>query len=154
MSSKKELHLAYAEFLAQYYWQWFCTFTFRDPPHPEKAFKTFRYWIKLINREIYGCRAQKRGQSVYWALALEYHKSGIIHFHALIGDAGDLNTRCSRKLAHSLWFNIAGINQIDPIDDKLAAVTNYVSKYVVKGGEIDLSENLEKFPLQLSGLDA
>lgn len=89
---------------------------------------------------------------MYWALALEYHKSGIIHFHALIGDVGDLNAKCSRKHAHSLWWEIGGINRIDPIDDKLRAVTNYVSKYVVKGGQIDLSENLSEYSEQLAGL--
>lgn len=152
MDSKRDIQLAYAEFLARYNWQWFCTFTFRDPPHPEAAHKLFRHWVNLINRDIYGCRAQKRKQSVFWALALEYHKSGTIHFHALLGDVEDLNARCSRKYAHSLWFELAGINRIDPIDDKLQAVTNYVSKYIVKGGEIDLSDNLNEFSVQLSGL--
>lgn len=148
----KQLQESWSEFLAQWPWQWFCTFTFANPPHPEAANKTFNYFIKRVNREIYGCRAHKRGQSVHWARAAEPHKSGVMHYHALLGDVQNLNTLCSRNWAHSLWYEIAGINRIDPIDNELRAVTNYVCKYVVKGGEIDLSGNLSEFSEQLSGL--
>ncbi|MEZ5489195.1 MAG: hypothetical protein R3F50_02630 [Gammaproteobacteria bacterium] len=153
MFSKVELQKAYSQLLAEYNWQWFCTLTFRNPPHPEAAVKLFKVWINKINREIYGCRYHKRKQCVYWALALEYHKSGVLHFHALVGDSHDLNTRCSRKWAHSNWYELGGINRIDPIDDRLKAVTNYISKYVTKGGEIDFSDNLVGYGLQLSGVE-
>lgn len=151
--NRRNVQKAYSEFLAKFYWQWFCTLTFKTPPHPEAARKAFNHWINILNRKIYGCRAKKRGDSIYWALALEYHKSDVIHFHALLGDEVNLNTRFSRKDAHAIWYKLFGINRIDPIDDRIKAVTNYVSKYVVKGGEIDLSHNLADFSAQqLSGL--
>jgi len=150
--NKPQLQEEWSVFLSQYPWQWFCTFTFKTSPHPEAAFKTFRHFINLINRKLYGSRAQKKGLSVHWALALEYHKSGVIHFHALIGDNVDLNERFSRIEASNIWRELAGFNLIDPIDDKLLAVTNYVSKYISKGGEIELSDNLNDFKLQYSGL--
>ena len=150
--NKIDLRDDWSKFLSQYPWQWFCTLTFRTSPHPEAAFKTFRHFINLINRKRYGSRAQKKGLSVHWALALEYHKSGVIHFHALIGDNEDLNGNVSRIWASGTWHELAGFNLIDPIDDKLLAVTNYVSKYISKGGEIELSDNLNDFKLQYSGL--
>ena len=152
MISKKVLKKAYAEFLADYPWQWFCTFTFKIPPHPEAATKKFRLWVNRINRELYGCRAQKHKRSVFWVLALEYHKSGVIHFHGLLGDVIDLNTSFSRLEAMKLWEDIGGYARIYPIDEKLEKVTSYVSKYVIKGGEISFSENLAEFRYQQKGL--
>lgn len=150
--SKIALRNAYAEFLADYPWQWFCTFTFQSPPHPESANKKFRLWTNKLNRELYGCRAQKHGSSVFWVLALEFHKTGVIHFHALLGDVTDLNTRFSRFEAMKMWESIGGYARIYPIDEKLEAVTSYVSKYVLKGGEISFSENLADFCHQQTGL--
>lgn len=152
MTSKKALKKAYASFLADYPWQWFCTFTFEFPPHPESANKKFRLWVNRINRALYGCRAQKHKRSVFWVLALEYHKTGVIHFHALLGDVTDLNTQFSRFEAMKLWESIGGYARIYPIDEKLEAVTSYVSKYVIKGGEISFSENLAEFKAQQTRL--
>lgn len=150
---KTAIRHAYAEFLDQWPWQWFCSLTFEYSKHPESAKKSFRFWIKKLNREIYGCRAQKRNQSIFWALASEPHKSGNLHFHALLGDHIDLNESCSRKKAHDLWYGLSGINHIDPIDSHSERVTYYVSKYVSKGGEIDLCDHLEQFTaVQLSVL--
>ena len=150
--NKKNLQAEWATFLSHYPWQWFCTLTFAESPHPEAAFKTFRYFVNRLNRNLYGSRAQRNGHSVHWCLALEYHKSGVIHFHALIGDNEDINGRLSRIRASEIWREIAGFPWIVPIDDELLMVTNYVSKYIAKGGEIELSGNLSDFKLQYSGL--
>lgn len=101
---------------------------------------------------MYSSRALKKGHGLHWALALEYHKSGVIHFHALLGDTENLNDSLSRIMAAGMWVDLAGYCLVDPIDDQLLAVTNYVSKYIAKGGEIELSDNLNDFALQYSGL--
>lgn len=150
--SKSALKDAYARFLTGWIWQWFCTFTFREPPHPEAARKKFNHFRRKINRKLYGPRWQQKGKGIHWVLALEYHKSGVIHFHALMGDTRDLNESFSRIHAEEMWNEIAGFARIRPIDDQLKAVTDYISKYVVKGGEIDLSDDLKSFAAQLSGL--
>jgi hypothetical protein len=150
--SKGSIRNEWAIWLAKYNWQWFCTFTFKNPPHPESANKKFRLWINRLNRGLYGCRAQKKGQSVYWVLALEYHKSGVIHFHALLSNEVDLNETCSRFEAMERWEKIAGIARIYPIDEHLEKVTSYVSKYVLKGGEISFSDNLADFRATQLGL--
>lgn len=150
--NNKVLTETWAEFLSQYPWQWFCTFTFRTSPHPEAAFKTFRHWVNLQDRKLYNSRAVSKGHGIHWCLALEYHKSGVIHFHALCGDTQNLNDTLSRIDATGNWHDLAGYALIDPIDEQLLAVTNYVSKYVAKGGEIELSDSLNEFAVQYSGL--
>ena len=146
--NRKAIQKEYATWLAEFNWQWFVTLTFRYPPHPEQAKKYFLKWIHWINRKLYNNRYYKTSTGIFWVLALEYHKSGVIHFHALLGDIEDLNLKLSRKDARNKWYQIAGLGRVDPIDDKLGAVTNYVSKYIVKGGEIELSPSLRKFEEQ------
>lgn len=148
MFEVESLQQAYSKWLAEYNWQWFCTLTFRDPPHPERAMKQFNYWIHRLNQRIFGRRYYKQHTGVYWILALEYHKSGVIHFHALVGDTTDLNTKFSRVEARNLWYQQAGIGRVDPIDDRLGAVTNYVSKYISKGGDIVVGPGLQNFAVQ------
>lgn len=140
-----EVREGYATFLAQYPWQWFVTLTFKEPPHPEAAEKKFRSWVHRVNQHLFGRGYRKRGEGVYWVLALEYHKSGVIHFHALLGYQFDLNEIASRRDWRNDWYKKHGLCRIDPIDDKLFAVTNYVSKYVVKGGDLTLCDHLGEF---------
>ena len=42
------------------------------------------------------------------------------------------------------WAVLAGFAKIEAIADQVAAV-KYVTKYVVKGGDIDVSENLKRY---------
>jgi len=143
---------AYGSFLSEFVWDWFCTFTFRESPHPEKASKAFRHFVHVLNRSLYGQRYRKAGASVRWCLALEYHKTGIIHYHALLGDNHSIDRRVSRRWAENEWNRIAGFASIRPIDDQVSAVTNYVAKYVGKGGQIDLSPDLIR-RVDLNGID-
>ena len=133
--------------------QWFCTLTFRDWPHPEHAFKIFRVWTNEINRQLYGRQWRKRSDGIYWVLAWEYQKRGALHFHALLGDAIDLNTRTRRLDWKDRWYELAGIAQVQEIKGH-AAVERYVSKYVAKDGQLDFSRSLVGFTQQqpLSGL--
>ena len=148
MSDRTAIQSAYADFIAGFEWYWFCTLTFRDPPHPESAEKRFRFWIHKINQLIYGRRYRKRGQGIYWILALEYHKSDAIHLHALLADTEDLNARFRRQRAKAMWFEIAGLAKVEKIANS-KAVTRYVSKYVSKGGELTFGPGLQNYARQL-----
>ena len=97
----KLVQKAYASWLNDFQWQWFCTLTFRVPPHPEAADKKFRYWIHRLNCALHGKRYPKKGQGIYWVLALEYHRSEAIHFHALLADTQDLNVTKGGELTVS-----------------------------------------------------
>ena len=145
-----DLRSAWATYLATYPWQWFVTLTFKDRVHPEAARKRYGRWIDYVNRQAYGSRYRKRTKGVFWALASEPQRRGVLHFHALVGDVEDLNNRVSRADARNRWYAIEGIGRVDPIINRLGAVTNYVSKYVAKGGDIELSESLTEFRSQLA----
>ena len=142
---------AWRDFLARYPMQWFCTFTFTDSVHPERAAKLFRLFIRRLNRYLYGSHCERKGlQGVFWALAWEYQKRGVLHFHALIGDVEDLNLRANRLNWMDQWLAFgppAGFARIEAINspDK---VRDYVTKYVAKGGQIDLSASLRSFAQQ------
>jgi hypothetical protein len=120
-------------FLRRWTWQWFCTFTFRDMVHPESANKRFHLFVSKINRELYGQRWFKKGKGVLWVRALEYQRRGVIHYHALFAGVHDLR----RLTWMDTWNELAGFARIEAIRDTMA-VRRYVSKYVVKGGELDL----------------
>jgi hypothetical protein len=135
---------AWIAFLGRWEWEWFCTFTFRDMVHPEAADKRFRLLLSEANRVLYGHRWHKHGGGLRWVRALEYQKRDVIHYHALVGGVRDLR----RLTWMDRWYELAGIARIEPITTT-AAVVRYVSKYVVKGGEIDLGGPLKPSELPL-----
>jgi len=140
--NKPHLVNAWAEFLMQWHWDWFVTLTFRKEPHPEHAVKAFNHWINQLNRLLYSRSQLRKGATIRWCRAIEYHKSGIIHFHALLGDSPSLNHTLSRIASAQLWLQLEGFSWVVPIDSQVNAVCGYVSKYVAKGGQIDLSPDL------------
>jgi hypothetical protein len=135
---------AWIALLGRWEWEWFCTFTFRDLVHPEAADKRFRVLISQANRVLYGHRWHKKGQGMRWVRALEYQKRDVIHYHALMAGVKDLR----RLTWMDRWHELAGYARIEKIDTA-DAVVRYVSKYVVKGGEIDLGGPLVRDELPL-----
>jgi hypothetical protein len=101
--------------------------------HPEAAEKRFRVFVAMLNRALYGPRWSKHGQSIQWVRALEYQRRGVIHFHALLAGVAGLQ----RSTWTATWYELAGFAKIEPIE-RPAAVLRYVSKSVVRGGELDL----------------
>lgn len=162
----------YASLLAREPWHWFATLTFSptkrvfdrcsgkervvDRFHPirgmhlEAADKAYRWWVTEINRRLYGRNWKRGAGGVVWARGQEFHKSGRVHFHAVLAAPdGDLNKLASRYHWHELWFREFGRNQIERPRDQ-DEVVGYVSKYVAKDGEVDFSRNFGKAkPLQL-----
>ena len=142
---------AWRDFLAPFPMQWFCTLTFAEDVHPERAAKLFRLFIRRLNRQLYGSHFERRGRTgVFWVLAWEYQKRGVLHFHALIGDVEDLNCRAHRLEWMDNWEGFgepAGYARIEAIASH-DAVRDYLTKYVTKGGQIDLSPSLKSFAQQ------
>lgn len=138
---RNRLRVAWGEFIAQWPWEWFATFTFIHATHPERALKLFKVWCSKLSRQIYGPRWHKREPyGVNFVVAIEYHKSGQIHLHALIFGVGDTRRLTWMDHWHALDV-LAGFPRIFAVVNN-AAVSNYVTKYVTKGGDIYLSENL------------
>jgi len=131
---------AWYEFIGRWEWEWFVTLTFRDMTHPEAADKAFRYFVSKLNRRLYGPRWYKKAYGgIPWVRALEYQKRDVIHFHALFADVKNLR----RLTCMDEWDKIAGFARIEAIRDKWA-VRRYVTKYVLKDGEIELGGALSK----------
>ncbi len=136
---QEQLAEAWVAFLSRWEWEWFATFTFRDITHPESADKRFRVLISKGNRELYGPRWHKKNIGIQWVRAMEMQKRGVLHFHALLNNVQNLH----RLEYMEIWNEMAGYARIMPVISDVA-VRRYVSKYVIKGGEIDLSKNLDK----------
>ena len=141
-SETQLLRDAWADFLAAYAFQWFATLTFETNVHPEAALKRWRFFINQLNRSLYGRRWQKKQHGgVYWILGIERQRRGVIHFHALMGAVNDLNEIARRLFWMDYWNELAAFARIEAIRSNEAAL-RYVTKYVVKGGDIEFSKNL------------
>lgn len=144
-SKRDELHQAWAQFLSTQDWQWFITFTFKEEIHPEAADKLFRVWVNKLNKSIYGKRWRKKPSGgVKWVRALEWQKRGVLHYHALMANLG----YASRAQWAAEWTKLgddskAGFIRIDTYSDDLGGAEAYLSKYVAKDGDIDISQNFE-----------
>ncbi len=81
----------------------------------------------------------KRGQGVRWVRSLEWQKRGVLHFHALFAGVEGL-----RRLSWmDRWHAIAGYGRIE--EPRAAeAVVCYASKYVSKGGQVDVGGPLDQ----------
>ncbi|MHB8425767.1 MAG: rolling circle replication-associated protein [Gammaproteobacteria bacterium] len=116
-----------------------------DSVHPERAFKTWRYWVNQLNRRVFGRHWQgTEHRGVFWVRAAEFQARGVIHYHALMSAYVDLNTLARRLDWMDRWLELAGFSKIEASVDQTATV-KYVTKYVVKGGDIDVSENLKRY---------
>lgn len=141
-----ELQSAWISLLSRYQWDLFGSLTFRDETHPESAMKRFRLFISMINRKLYGPRWAKHNKGVSWCVAVERQARGVLHFHCLLADPEltnllkgswfKLDGRWANEL-NEMWNEVAGFARIEPIKVH-ELVQRYVSKYVIKGGQIDL----------------
>ena len=142
------LKKSWGEFIARWPWEWFVTLTFTDDTHEERAIKLFRVWKNRLNKQLFGPRWHKRLPfGVCWVLAVEYQKSGRVHLHILIAGVGQ-----TRRLdwMDNWWVldHLAGYARIYPVKNQ-HAVSNYVTKYVTKDGNIHLSDNLKNISADL-----
>jgi hypothetical protein len=159
---------AWADLLKSYRAHWFTTLTFRPQKfvtdkysgkvrgidrtghggsiHGEAADKAFRYFISCINCEVYGAKWRRLShRGIQWARGSEFHKDGRLHFHALLSaPTADLSQLTSRYAWHEWWYREFGRNQIEQPRSQHDVAT-YVSKYVVKDGEVDFSPNFGKW---------
>jgi hypothetical protein len=141
-----DLQSAWIHLLSRYHWDLFGSLTFRDATHPESAYKRFRLFVSMLNRKLYGPRWFKHNKGVSYCVAMERQERGVLHFHVLLADPElthllkgswfKLDGRWANEL-NEMWNQVAGFARIEPIK-ALELVQRYVSKYVIKGGEIDL----------------
>lgn len=139
---------AWASYLSRFQWDWFVTLTFRESRHPEAADKLFRVWVNEINRSLYGKRWRQKGQGVYWVRCIEWQRRDVIHFHVLMSDTQDLNETVRRLSSMDRWRDLAGFSKIEKPKQQ-ECVARYCAKYIIKGGELDLSSTLRSYARQV-----
>lgn len=136
---------AWVELLGRYEWAWFCTFTFKEPIHPEAADKKFRYWVAKVAESYLGKTWRtKPKKEPQWVRGLEWQRRQVLHYHALVTNIPACYIELHwRVFFWELWRSLdnGGVARIDPCDGR-SAVYSYLTKYVVKGGEIDISASL------------
>jgi hypothetical protein len=86
-------------------------------------------------------RTYKKGIGISWVRGLEHQRRGTIHYHALLSGVG----RLRRYTYERLWWELAGFARIER-PRSCERVLHYVTKYVVKGGEIDFGGPYFKDP--------
>ena len=136
---------AWAQWISQGLpWQAFLTMTSDHRTHPEAVLKRFRYCTHIANDSIYGRRWERRGQGVQWVAGIERHKSWNPHLHAVLTfpdfDVAGEQGRTFFPLAQwqETFTRTGGICRLElarSSDD----VGGYVTKYVVKDGELHWS---------------
>lgn len=141
-----ELPAAWAELMGRHEWEWFVTLTFRESKHPEAADKCWRYWVRCLDRSLLGPRALRDHpeRGTVWVRGLEWQRRDVVHFHALMQWEGGLDTKAGRFDWMREWERIGGgMARIFPVRSQVEAA-RYVSKYVTKGGEVDLSPSYHR----------
>lgn len=129
------LHEAWTGFVGRFEpFDWYLTLTFREEVHPEQADRRYSRFVRQVNESLFGRRFREKRQGIYHVRAIEYQRRGVLHFHSLMGGG----VWKLRRLSYmDLWFAENGIARIEPYDPNLGA-KGYLSKYVSKGGELDI----------------
>ena len=107
----------------------------RIGPAPDRMARLFNAFVREVNDAHFGRGWERRGEGVFVARALEPHKSGAPHLHALFF-APDL--RELRRLDFmDRWDELAGYARI-LVPEIGEAACRYVAKYVAKGGDVEV----------------
>ena len=147
MISRTAVAEGYAALMSRFALPLFLTQTFEDRSHPEAVAKAHRYTCNLINRELHGNHWKRRGiVGVQSIMGIERHKSGWPHSHAVMGhpdiDLGDPQLSPLRRQIANTCYEEWGIAKLEVAKSR-EHCNAYVSKYIVKDGEIVLSDHLE-----------
>ncbi|GAI66549.1 unnamed protein product [marine sediment metagenome] len=122
-------------------WSWFTTHTFRAEYVSRQ--QADRHWYSWFNSLRVAAKAKGLTPSCYGSAApfyfrvTEYQDRGTIHYHALIGGAGDI-----RRLLFKDFWELNGYARVEAYEAGKGA-NYYVGKYLTKtDGDIRFSHNL------------
>jgi hypothetical protein len=159
--SRVQVAVGYAELMGRFSLPLFLTQTFTQPgnrlvegrrmwgspfTHPEAVVKAHRYTCNLINVALHGNHWKRRGiDGVQSILGIEKHKSGQAHSHAVLGhpdiDLGSPDLSVLRRDIRNMCYEQWGIATLE-VAKSPEHCNAYVAKYIVKDGEIYLSDKL------------
>lgn len=125
----------YAEFLSEFPWETFVTFTF-DPRRAPNVSE------RSVSREVFrwcGDVSRWSRRPVRWAYAVEGGGGGSLHAHALIIDARDAALEAGR----TAWEARSGSIRTRAVDD-IGWAARYLCKQIGPNGEVVLSDTLRR----------
>ena len=144
-------------------WQWFATFTFRDPKNPQlpgwtqvgwkAAHNALENWAAALDFHLTCDNLQAGGNQdvcARWVGVMEFQKwRGVPHWHLLVADAGE-----QRRMDWvDWWFDRYGIARVLPYMKELGA-RYYLGKYLTKEvADIQFSQSFTNLK-QTGGLDS
>lgn len=137
------LRSAWGDWIAAQSWDLFVTLTADHRTHPEAMLKRFRYLMNISSDHCYGKNWARRDKGLQWLVGLERTKQGWPHAHAVVRFPGfDLATPDGKAIFDlRYWqqvYSEDGFAWLSiPRSEK--AVVQYVTKYVVKDGELEWS---------------
>ena len=141
---------AWGEWIGRQPWDLFVTLTSERQTHPEAMSKRFKYCMKHVEQHVYGRRREPAGHTLQWVVGLERTKQGWPHSHAVVRfpniPEADIIPKDVFDLGYwQRWMSETGGFAWLEIPKSQQAVVNYVAKYITKGGDLELSRNLD-FP--------
>lgn len=131
-AARKELADAEYEWISKArVWKSFITLTFQDEIPEDIAKKRFYMLIRILNTDLIGKHYTRYVKHCYFSYVLgtELQIRGVIHFHLLV------DRPVNFKIIHDHWSR-SGFAWIDKVVD-IEKTIRYVTKYVVKGGQVD-----------------
>jgi len=148
---------AYGEWISGQPWDLFTTMT-HDPrgphgerkTHPEAMLKRWGYCMNKASKHLYGNNWKRHGLGLQWLVGVERHQSWMPHLHGLVRfplvDIRGPEGKAIFDLAYwQKWMTeTGGFCRLD-LPRSEQAVVQYVTKYVIKDGEIHWSDNCQ-FP--------
>ena len=145
MAMAKDARTAFGEFLSRPQWDWYTTHTFKaeyvSPKQSDRAWYSWFNSVRLaakakgLTPSLYG------DQAPFYFRVSEYQDRGTLHFHALIGNCGDI-----RRLTFKDFWELHGYARVEKYEVGKGA-NFYVGKYLTKSddvGDIRFSHNLTK----------
>jgi len=161
MNQKVELEEAFAALIGQNPWDQFCTFTYRQSVWAsEKVERDLKRTVRNATASLMGmkssskkfCKAWALGNLMPWFIAIEKHKHGTLHAHALIGDRTRECRTLSRQLIEKIWnrdIRNAGFTKIEKVRSNGKAVDYMIksSRYCCKDPDaiLDWSPDLQRW---------
>jgi hypothetical protein len=114
-------------------WSSFLTLTFKKDTAPDIANRLFRKLISVLNEEAFGHHYRRIVGHSYFSFVqgIEYQQRDVIHFHVLV------DRPINFQRVHLFWNAWGGFAWTDTVIDR-ERVVRYVSKYVAKGGEVNV----------------
>jgi len=148
LALKSSLRGAWGDWIGRQPWDLFVTLTSEDRTHPEAMLKRFRYCMAKASDHVYGRNWDRRGDGLQWVVGIERHLSGNPHCHAVVRfpmvDIRGADGRAIFDLGYwqQRFTDTGGFAWLE-LPRSEQAVVNYVTKYIVKDGDLELSPKIE-----------